>query len=289
MAERNAPSPFDQAFAELDAALIDLDGDGIPDVQVPRNALAVPQRMVPRGAQPIAPGFEMLPSEAPQAPGNALMGGGVQTRPANAADRGADEMMPRYAPFPAEAPPPAPPNPWGTSLGSDLGRIGRGVAGGVGSAVAPVGNWLSMVGRDIASDPLGAISGAGQWNPMAGMASRAAPIAGEIGSTANALMRGPRRAFTEAEGQAFQAAKRVDDADWASMPAHLLQERNGNLFGKMPAHIKEARQRAREVAAQDKRATRAFEKRFGEKPKYDEDGALIPPNGWTDLVHKIDR
>jgi hypothetical protein len=43
MAERNMPaSAFDAAFAELDAALIDLDGDGRPDVAVPqqpRNAL----------------------------------------------------------------------------------------------------------------------------------------------------------------------------------------------------------------------------------------------------------
>jgi hypothetical protein len=42
MADRNTPSAFDAAFAELDAALIDLDGDGRPDVAVPqqpRNAL----------------------------------------------------------------------------------------------------------------------------------------------------------------------------------------------------------------------------------------------------------
>lgn len=58
MAERNAPSAFDRAFAELNSALIDLDGDGIPDVQVPRNALAggqVPQQynnaLFPSGGQ----------------------------------------------------------------------------------------------------------------------------------------------------------------------------------------------------------------------------------------------
>lgn len=39
MAERNAPSAFDAAFAELDAALIDLDGDGVPDVAVPQQSV----------------------------------------------------------------------------------------------------------------------------------------------------------------------------------------------------------------------------------------------------------
>lgn len=35
------PSNFDQAFAELDAALIDLDGDGVPDVAVPQQSNAM--------------------------------------------------------------------------------------------------------------------------------------------------------------------------------------------------------------------------------------------------------
>jgi hypothetical protein len=51
------PGNFDAAFAELHQALVDLDGDGVPDVAVPRNAL-------------------MGGGQVPQRQSNALMGGG---------------------------------------------------------------------------------------------------------------------------------------------------------------------------------------------------------------------
>jgi len=42
MMRLGGPTAFDQAFAELDAALIDLDGDGVPDVRVPQQSVQQP-------------------------------------------------------------------------------------------------------------------------------------------------------------------------------------------------------------------------------------------------------
>ncbi|MFA5952252.1 MAG: hypothetical protein WC807_18445 [Hyphomicrobium sp.] len=149
MAERNA---FDQAFAELDAALIDIDGDGVPDVQVPRNALAggqvqIPQKMIPQGAQPLAPGFEMLRAQAPQQQANAL---NARSAPMDPATRN-------------ELPPPAPPPPGGFAQPPPepehygLQKLLRDNFGGVGNALSNYGNRIY---DDVTSDPWGAAGGA---------------------------------------------------------------------------------------------------------------------------------
>ncbi|HWK42693.1 MAG TPA: LPD23 domain-containing protein, partial [Croceibacterium sp.] len=45
------PQNFEQAFAELDAALIDLDGDGVPDVAVPQQSVQQPSNAMAGYAQ----------------------------------------------------------------------------------------------------------------------------------------------------------------------------------------------------------------------------------------------
>lgn len=255
-------SDFDRAFSELDAALIDLDGDGVPDVQVPRNALAgdqVPQRLVPRGAQPIQPGFEMLPSDVPQRPMNALTGGGAQPQtnalspPMNAAERGADEMMPRYR-GPMEAPP-------------QQGFVARNL-----NALA---NYTNGIVKDVTDDPVGAAWGA--VNFATGYGASGGEVRNAMlrpfDKTARGLVQRELRSYTESGArkngleQVEIGARRAQEARDAfnahpdvvmsRQPHQQLQGRDPKTgrWQKFTDEVREARDRGVELRRRDQAGT----------------------------------
>lgn len=72
-------SDFDRAFAELDAALIDLDGDGVPDVRVPQQSVQQPSNAMAgyaragqtQPANAMATSFPQMVANNPRGWGNA--------------------------------------------------------------------------------------------------------------------------------------------------------------------------------------------------------------------------
>jgi hypothetical protein len=262
MADRNTPSAFDAAFAELDAALIDLDGDGRPDVAVPQQ---IPQRLVPKGGNALMPGFEMLPSQAPQQ-GNALL----RSPMAQAQDAATRNELPPPAPPPAGGFPQPPPEPQRYGLPKLL----HDTFGGTGNALM---NYGRRVYEDVASDPLGAITSMGAWNPVGAIASGNASSVGYlVDPVIRTMGRNALREFTPA-GRAKNAADEAHSVNvWtqeqrAAREAHpdVLMSRQPHWelqpnvkgpdgryrFGKLPDDVRAARQRGIELRRREQSAT----------------------------------
>jgi len=176
-------------------ALFDPYGQPMPDV---------PRRLVPPWQQQIAPGFEMLPMPPPVQARTEQMAtpppASQLSPPWNAAERAADAMMPQSAPL---YPPPASPYRFPSPA----------------SASNPL-EWLGGAVQDVADDPWRAIEGGGA---SAGLALGAG--AGLFDAASN-VFRGPRRAFTEAESNAFRSARRRTDVEISRQPPHAVQGRN---------------------------------------------------------------
>lgn len=236
------PSAFDSAFAELKAALVDLNGDGQPDIQIP-------QSMVPKNVNALSPGFDMLPAQQPM---NALMGGGQQPSPSGQqyvdfpiGANGETERRPMNAlASPASAPSPA-------------------------SARNPV-EWGRGVIQDVTDDPISALQGADAFMGLAGPLS-AAHTASNSGT--RQLLRRDLRGYTEAGARqnslddaamgawrdAERTQQRTDLKDWAGLPAHTLQPRSTKgRFGKLPDDVKALRDKGRTVRDTETRAAKKY-------------------------------
>jgi hypothetical protein len=190
----------------------------------------LPGKLVPKGAQPLAPGFEMLPQgqgDPGQGPvASALMG------------------------------PPSVQMPVG--MGGETRSMPMGV-GPVPEAPNPVMQALRGMGRDIASDPVGAVTG-----PLEAFAGSVAPVGGTVIDALTTMRRGPLRAATEAEGDALQAVHRREAVDLSMAPHWQLQTRNGNKFGTYPPEVKAAREQGIAARAAAQRARDAAAKKAAE-------------------------
>jgi hypothetical protein len=227
-------SPFDAALAQLQGILVDLDGDGQPDAQIPR-------KMIPQG-QPnaMAPGFDMLPAQAPQP--NAMAPQAL-TGPEAAAEAGMAHIR-QNAGTPMGPVPPAP---------NALQRGAR-----------FIGNAID----EVVSDPLHALQGLDAFGGLAGPTSAARTVANpgsremirrEMRSTTEVGMRKNLMDDIQSSQRYSQeaAAARAADPDvvLSRAPTHELLERGPDgRFQALSEDVKAARQRGMEKRAREQRA-----------------------------------
>jgi hypothetical protein len=228
------PTPFDAALAQLQGILVDLDGDGQADAQIPR-------KMIPQG-QPnaMAPGFDMLPAQAPQR--NALAPQPL-TGPERAAEAGMQHIR-QNAGTPMGPEPPAP---------NALQRGARFVGNAIGEVV---------------NDPLGALQGLAAFEGLAGPMSATRTVANpgsremirrEMRSTTEGGMRKNLMDDIQSSQRYSQeaAAARAADPDvvLSRTPTHELLERGPDgRWNKLSDEARAARQRGIEKRAREQRA-----------------------------------
>jgi hypothetical protein len=219
------PSPFDQAMAELQGILVDIDGDGRPDAVMQPPQGAVPRKLMPQG-NALQPGFDMLPAEQPQQ--NALAMG-----------------------------PPSVQMPIGRGMETEPRSMGVG-------PVPEAPNALAQFGRraleDVTSDPFGALvegplqflgaPGAGLGGGHNAMAVARSP--GAAGGSVRAVREVTNPKANAWESIQYKASKAreadVDAVDYAKLPSHVLQGRDPKTqrFQKLPDEVKAQREQGRQ-------------------------------------------
>jgi hypothetical protein len=211
-----------------------------PPVNLLELAQQVPQRLVPRGAEPVGPGFEMLPAEEAQRP-----------------ERQYGPPVPQrgYVDFP-------------------IGRNGETERRAVGvdarasarrypspaSATNPI-DYAGGVLQDIGDDPWKAAT---QGIPEFFGAAPTVHGFGSSVSEAGHMTRGPRRAFTEAEGEAFTAARRNSDIELSRKPPYAVQKRVGGKFQKFDEATRIERERGIAARRADQQARETMAKKSAE-------------------------
>lgn len=125
----------------------------------------------------------------------------------------------------------------------------------------PLLQYFANIGRDISGDPVGALFGAGE--AFGGSVAPAGAALTEMGAM---LRRGPLRGFTEAEGDAFNYARRRSDIEISRQPAHAVQGRNPDgTFRPLTEAQRVERERGIAARAANQRAADAAERRAAEE------------------------
>lgn len=223
---------FNRAFAELQAAMADLDGDGVPD---------------PVASVPPQQGGNAMAQMAQGQPGMVRFPigrfGETEARPA-----------------PPDAGYQVPPSPAFAGVRNYFAGMGRDIVSDPYGAF--VQGPLEFFGAGAGSHAMGTAARTATNPIQRGNAMRELRYGTEGGTRKNLADDHAMWAWRDAE----RAARETDLKDWAGLPPHTLQGRDPmtGRFGKIPDDVKALREKGRR--------TREIEKRLEKRREVDEEG-----------------